>query len=105
MGWIYLLLAGLFEIGWAVGLKESHGFTRFWPAVATVACLAVSLGFLGLALRGLPLGSAYAVWTGIGTMGTAVLGMLVYGEPATALRLGCLVLIAAGIAGLKLLSS
>ena len=104
MGWIYLLLAGLFEIGWAVGLKESQGFTRFWPAVATVACLAVSLGFLGLALRGLPLGSAYAVWTGIGAVGTVIFGIAVLGETASPARLAFLAMIVAGIAGLKMTS-
>ena len=104
MGWLYLLLAGLSEVGWAVGLKYTQGFTRLLPSLATVASMALSLGLLGLALRSLPLGTAYAVWTGIGTIGTVVAGMILFGEPATALRLGCIGLILAGIAGLKLAS-
>jgi quaternary ammonium compound-resistance protein SugE len=104
MGWVYLGLAGLFEIGWALGLKQSHGFTRLWPSVFTVASIVISLGLLGLALRHVPLGTAYAVWSGIGIVGTVVAGVVLFGEPATALRLGCIGLIAAGIAGLKLLS-
>ncbi|PHK95620.1 quaternary ammonium compound-resistance protein SugE [Pseudoroseomonas rhizosphaerae] len=102
MSWIYLALAGLLEIGWAVGLKYTQGFTRLVPTVLTVASMAASLGLLGLALRGLPLGTAYAVWTGIGTVGTAVLGIALFGEPATAARLLCIALIAGGIIGLKL---
>ncbi|MDI3305635.1 MAG: quaternary ammonium compound efflux SMR transporter SugE [Acetobacteraceae bacterium] len=104
MGWLYLLLAGLSEVGWAVGLKYTQGFTRLLPSLATAASMALSLGLLGLALRSLPLGTAYAVWTGIGTIGTVVAGMILFGEPATALRLGCIGLILAGIAGLKLAS-
>jgi quaternary ammonium compound-resistance protein SugE len=104
MSWLYLFLAGLFEIGWAVGLKYTEGFTRPLPTLATLAAMAVSLGLLGLALRSLPLGTAYAVWTGIGTVGTVLFGILVLGEMATAARLGCIALIVAGIAGLKLLS-
>jgi quaternary ammonium compound-resistance protein SugE len=104
MSWLYLLLAGLFEVGWAVGLKYTEGFTRPLPTLATLAAMAVSLGLLGLALRSLPLGTAYAVWTGIGTVGTVLFGILVLGEMATAARLGCIALIVAGIAGLKLLS-
>ncbi|MEN3952979.1 multidrug efflux SMR transporter [Iodidimonas sp. SYSU 1G8] len=104
MGWVYLGLAGLFEIGWALGLKESRGFTRLWPTLFTIASIIVSLGLLGLALRSVPLGTAYAVWSGIGIIGTVVLGILLHGEPATALRLGCICLIACGIAGLKLVS-
>lgn len=103
MSWLYLFVAGLFEIGWAVGLKYTHGFTRLWPSLATAASMAVSLGLLGLALRNLPLGTAYAVWTGIGTVGTAAFGIVVLGEPATALRMASIALIVAGIAGLKLL--
>ncbi|PWC29468.1 quaternary ammonium compound efflux SMR transporter SugE [Teichococcus aestuarii] len=102
MSWIYLALAGLLEIGWAVGLKYTHGFTRLVPTVLTVTSMAASLGLLGLALRGLPLGTAYAVWTGIGTVGTALLGIALFGEPATAARLLCIALIAGGIIGLKL---
>jgi len=102
MPWIYLLFAGLFEVGWALGLKYTEGFTRPVPTVLTVASMIVSLGLLGLALKDLPVGTAYAVWTGVGTVGTAVLGMWLLGEPATAVRLGCIALIVCGIAGLKL---
>jgi quaternary ammonium compound-resistance protein SugE len=105
MAWVYLVLAGLFEIGWAVGLKYSRGFTQFWPSVATVVSMAVSLALLGLALRTLPLGTAYAVWTGIGAVGTVVLGVVLFGEPAAAGRLACAGLIVAGIVGLKLLTT
>ena len=94
--------AGLFEIGWAVGLKYTDGFSRFWPTVGTVAAMVVSVGLLGIALRALPLGTAYAVWTGIGAVGTAIVGMAVLGEPVTPARVGCILLIVAGIAGLKL---
>lgn len=104
MAWTYLFFAGLFEIGWAIGLKYTHGFTRLIPTVLTVASMAVSLGLLGLALKSLPLGTAYAIWTGIGTIGTAILGIILFGEPATALRLACIGLIVAGIVGLKLVS-
>ena len=103
MPWIELLIAGLLETAWAVSLKFSHGFTRLWPSVLTVAGMAASFAFLSAALRRLPLGTAYAVWTGIGTLGAAVFGMVVLGEPAGALRLCSIGLIAAGIAGLKLL--
>lgn len=102
MHWGILILAGLFEVGWAVGLKYTHGFTRLVPTVLTVASIIVSMGLLGVALRALPIGTAYAVWTGIGTVGTAVLGILLFGEPATALRLVCIGLIVSGIVGLKL---
>jgi len=101
MAWGILLLAGLFEIGWAIGLKYSQGFTRLWPTVGTAAALLVSMTLLAVALRTLPLGSAYAIWTGIGTIGTAILGILLFGEPATALRALCIVLILVGIVGLK----
>lgn len=104
MSWFYLFAAGLFEIGWAVGLKYTHGFTRLMPSVLTIGAMVVSLALLGLALRTLPLGTAYAIWTGIGTIGTAVLGMMLFSEPAEALRLVCIGLIAAGIVGLKLVS-
>lgn len=105
MGWTYLLIAGLLEIAWAVGLKYTEGFTRLWPTVFTVAALAGSMTLLALALRELPIGTAYAVWTGIGAVGTAVLGILLFGESAAALRLLCIGLIVAGIVGLKLASS
>jgi quaternary ammonium compound-resistance protein SugE len=104
MSWAYLVIAGLLEVGWAVGLKYTAGFTRLWPSVFTLATMAGSVGMLGLALRALPLGTAYAVWTGIGTVGTAVFGMVMLNEPAGALRLLSIGLIVAGIAGLKLLS-
>ena len=104
MSWILLFVAGLLEVGWAVGLKYTAGFTRLIPSALTLAAMAGSVGLLGLALRSLPLGTAYAVWTGIGTVGTAVFGMIVLGEPAGAARLLCIALIVAGIFGLKLLS-
>lgn len=104
MSWLYLLVAGLLEVAWAVALKYSAGFTRLLPSAVTLAAMAGSVGMLGLALRTLPLGTAYAVWTGIGTVGTAVAGMWLLGEPAGALRLLSIGLIVAGIAGLKLLS-
>jgi quaternary ammonium compound-resistance protein SugE len=104
MSWAYLLVAGLLEVAWAVGLKYTAGFTRLWPSAFTLATMAGSVGMLGLALRSLPLGTAYAVWTGIGTVGTAVFGMMMLGEPAGALRLLSIGLIVAGIVGLKLLT-
>ncbi|QYF93385.1 quaternary ammonium compound efflux SMR transporter SugE [Massilia sp. PAMC28688] len=104
MAWMYLFAAGLLEVAWAVGLKYTHGFTRLWPSVFTIVSMAASVGLLGIALRQLPLGTAYAVWTGIGTVGTAIAGMLLLGEPAGALRLLCIALIVAGIFGLKLLT-
>ena len=104
MPWIVLVVAGLFEIGWAVGLKYSAGFTRLWPSLGTAVSLVLSMGLLGLALRTLPLGTAYAVWTGIGTIGTALLGIALFREPATAARLVCIALIVVGIVGLKLVT-
>jgi quaternary ammonium compound-resistance protein SugE len=105
MAWIILFLAGLSEIGWAIGLKYTDGFTRLVPSVLTITCMVVSIGLLGLALKTLPLGTAYAIWTGIGTIGTALLGIMLFGESASALRLGCIGLIVAGIVGLKLVSA
>lgn len=102
MPWILLFLAGLFEIGWAVGLKFTEGFTRFWPTVGTVAALIISVLLLGMAAKSLPIGTAYAVWTGIGAAGTVICGILFLGDPATAIRLGCVGLILAGVLGLKL---
>jgi quaternary ammonium compound-resistance protein SugE len=104
MAWAILIVAGLFEVGWAVGLKYAEGFTRLWPSVGVVVALALSMALLGLALRTLPLGTAYAVWTGIGTVGTAILGIVLFREPATVARLVCIGLIVVGIAGLKVLS-
>jgi len=105
MAWVFLFFAGLFEVGWAIGLKQTEGFTRLVPSLLTVASMIVSLGLLGLALKTLPLGTAYAVWTGIGTVGTVVVGIIIHNEPADALRLGCVALIVAGVLGLKLVSS
>lgn len=102
MAWIYLAIAGLLEIGWAIGLKQTEGFTRPLPTILTIGAMAASIGLLGLALRDLPVGTGYAIWTGIGTVGTAILGMLIFHEPATAIRLASIGLIVAGIAGLKL---
>ncbi|HCS70716.1 MAG: quaternary ammonium compound efflux SMR transporter SugE [Alphaproteobacteria bacterium] len=105
MSWIYLFVAGLFEIAWVIGLKYTDGFTRPLPSIATAAALIASMLLLGLAVRDLPLGTAYAVWTGIGTLGAAAFGVFLFNEPATAMRLACIGLIAAGIVGLKLSSS
>lgn len=104
MAWLYLGIAGLFEVGWAIGLKYTEGFTRLLPTLLTGVSMVVSLGLLGLALKSLPVGTAYAVWTGIGTIGTAMLGIALLGEPAGVLRLLCIGLIVAGIVGLKLVS-
>lgn len=104
MPWVVLVLAGLFEIGWAIGLKYTDGFTKPWPTLATVASMVVSLGLLGLAMKSLPVGTAYAVWVGVGAVGTAILGIVLLGEPANAGRLLSLALIVAGIVGLKLAS-
>lgn len=104
MAWVYLLLAGLCEIGWAIGLKYTDGFTRLAPSLLTVASMALSIALLGIALKTLPVGTAYAVWTGIGAAGTAVLGIYLFGEPATLVRLSSIGLIVAGIVGLKAVS-
>ncbi len=104
MAWVVLFLAGLLEIGWAVGLKFTDGLSRPLPVILTFVSMVASVALLGLALRNLPLGTAYAVWTGIGTVGTALFGMTVLGESTSILRLACIGLIVAGIAGLKLLS-
>lgn len=102
MAWAILFVAGLFEIGWAIGLKFSEGFTRLWPSVWTLFSMVVSVVLLGIAVKTLPIGTGYAVWTGIGTIGTAILGIVLFSEPATAMRIGCIGLIVAGIIGLKL---
>ncbi|WP_022723488.1 quaternary ammonium compound efflux SMR transporter SugE [Rhodopseudomonas sp. B29] len=104
MAWAILFVAGLMEIGWAIGLKYTEGFTRLVPSVLTLAAMAASVMLLGLALKTLPIGTAYAVWTGIGAVGTAALGIVLFGDPATAARLGCIGLIVAGIIGLKLVT-
>ncbi|MDQ0440159.1 quaternary ammonium compound-resistance protein SugE [Kaistia dalseonensis] len=102
MAWVYLALAGLFEIGWAVGLRATEGFSRPVPVALTLIAMVLSLGALGLALRTLPLGTAYAIWTGIGTVGTVIFGVIVAGESVSPIRLGAIALIVIGIAGLKL---
>jgi quaternary ammonium compound-resistance protein SugE len=104
MAWFMLFVAGLMEIGWAIGLKYTEGFTRLVPSLLTLAAMAASMALLGLALKTLPIGTAYAVWTGIGAVGTALLGIWLLGEPATAMRLVCIGLIVSGIAGLKLVT-
>lgn len=104
MAWFYLLIAGLTEIAWAIGLKQSEGWTRLWPSVITGFLMVVSFAFLSLALKSLPLGTAYAVWTGIGAAGTAIVGIFFFGEPRDALRVFCILLIIGGVAGLKLSS-
>ncbi len=105
MAWLYLFVAGLMEVAWAVGLKYTEGFTRLWPSVWTGAALVVSMLLLAAAVRTLPLGTAYAVWTGIGAVGTAALGVPLFGESASPARLACVGLIVAGLVGLKLTSS
>ena len=105
MPWIYLLLAGLFEIGFALGMKYSEGFSKPLPTVATVVSALISLYLMSQAMKSIPVGTAYAIWTGIGTVGTVIAGIVIHGEPASALRLGCVALIVTGIVGLKLVSS
>lgn len=100
--WLVLVVAGLFEVAWAIGLKYTEGFSRLWPSVGTVTAMVVSVALLGWAMRSLPVGTAYAVWTGIGAVGTVALGIVLFGEPATAARLACVALIVSGIVGLKL---
>lgn len=104
MSWLLLVVAGLFEIGWAIGLKYTEGFTRLWPSVATVASMIISLGLLGIAMKDLPVGTAYAVWVGVGAAGTAILGIILFGDSADTARLLSLGLIVAGVVGLKLAS-
>ena len=102
MSWTILFIAGLFEVAWAIGLKYTEGFSRLWPSVGTVAAMAASVLLLGWAMRSLPVGTAYAVWTGIGAVGTVILGIVLFNEPASAGRLACVALIVSGILGLKL---
>lgn len=102
MNWIILVIAGLFEIAWAIGLKYTEGFTRLWPTVGTLLAMGISVGLLGIAMKSLPVGTAYAVWVGVGAVGTAILGIFLFNEPANAGRLASLALILAGIVGLKL---
>jgi quaternary ammonium compound-resistance protein SugE len=104
LAWIILFVAGLFEIVWAIGLKYTEGFTRLWPTLATVAAMVASVVLLGIAMKQLPVGTAYAVWTGIGAVGTAILGIVLFGESAAVARLLCLGLILVGIVGLKLVT-
>lgn len=101
MAWIYLFIAGLTEIAWAIGLKYTHGWTRLWPSLITASLMIVSFAMLSQALKSLPIGTAYAVWTGIGAVGTAIVGILLFDEPRTAIRLVCITLILLGIIGLK----
>jgi quaternary ammonium compound-resistance protein SugE len=105
MNWFILVIAGLFEVAWAIGLKYTDGFTRLWPTVGTILAMVVSVGLLGLAMKSLPVGTAYAVWVGVGAVGTAILGIILLGEAANAARLLSLALIVAGIVGLKLSTS
>jgi quaternary ammonium compound-resistance protein SugE len=105
MSWAILFVAGLFEIAWAIGLKYTEGFTRLWPSIGTAAAMLVSIVLLGLAMRTLPVGTAYAVWTGIGAVGTVILGIMLFGDPVNAARLACVALIVCGILGLKLTSA
>jgi quaternary ammonium compound-resistance protein SugE len=102
MAWITLFIAGLCEVGWAIGLKYTQGFTRLWPTLGTVAAMAVSLWLLGVAMKSLPVGTAYSVWVGVGAVGTVILGIVLFGEPANPARLISVMLIVAGIIGLKL---
>lgn len=104
MAWLYLFLAGLLEIAWAMGLKSSNGFSRLWPSVITIICMVVSFGFLSMALKTIPLGTGYAIWTGIGTAGTVILGAFVFGEQVTLGRAFFIILIITGIIGLKVVS-
>ncbi len=101
MAWIVLFVAGLFEVGWAIGLKYADGFTKLWPSLWTLASMAISVVLLAYAVKTLPIGTGYAVWTGIGTLGTAILGIVLFAEPVTALRIVCIGLVVAGILGLK----
>lgn len=102
MPWILLVLAGLLEVGWAIGLKYTEGFTRLWPSFGTIAAMMISLGLLGIAMKSLPVGTAYAVWVGVGAVGTVILGIVLFDEPMNVLRVGSVVLIVAGLVGLKL---
>jgi quaternary ammonium compound-resistance protein SugE len=102
MPWLLLILAGIFEVAWAVGLKYSHGFTRLWPSLGTVVAMAISFGLLAAAMKSLPMGTAYAVWVGVGAVGTVILGVVLFGEPLGFMRAACIGLIVLGLVGLKL---
>jgi quaternary ammonium compound-resistance protein SugE len=104
VAWIYLIIAGIFEIGWAIGLKYTDGFSRFWPSVGTIGAMIVSFILLSTAMKTIPVGTAYAVWTGIGAAGTAVLGMWLFDETRDFIRFACIALILAGVIGLRLVS-
>jgi len=104
VAWIYLIIAALFECGWAIGLKYTDGFTKIWPSVFTIVAMIVSFQFLALAMKTIPVGTAYAIWTGIGTVGVAVLGMVLFGESKDIARILCIALIIAGVIGLKIFS-
>ena len=104
MPWIILVLAGLFEVGWAIGLKYTDGFTKLWPTLGTVGAMVISLGLLGIAMKSLPVGTAYAIWVGVGAVGTVILGIVLFQEPMNALRMVSVGLIVAGLIGLKLAS-
>lgn len=104
MSWIYLVIAGILEIGWAIGLKYTEGWSKLYPSLITLTLMIASFQFLSLALKTLPIGTAYAIWTGIGAVGTAIIGMILFDEPRDLLRILCIILIIAGIAGLKLTS-
>lgn len=105
MAWLILFIAGLFETAWAIGMKYSHGFTKFWPSVFTVVCIFVSMGLLSYSLKWIPVGTAYAVWTGIGAVGTAILGIVLFGESKEFMRLFFMFLIIVGLVGLKIYST
>jgi quaternary ammonium compound-resistance protein SugE len=104
MAWLYLFIAGLFEVGWAIGLKYTDSFTRFWPSAGTVAAMIASFYFLSAAVKTIPIGTGYAVWTGIGAVGTAILGIILFDESREVIRIFCILLIVAGIIGLKIFS-
>jgi len=104
MAWAYLIIAALFECGWAIGLKYTNGFTKIWPSIFTIAAMIVSFQFLSLAMKTIPVGTAYAIWTGIGTVGVAIIGMMLFDESKDIARILCIVLIVAGVIGLKVFS-
>ena len=105
MAWLYLIVAGIFECGWAIGIKYTDGFTKFWPSVLTLTAMAISIWLLSMAMKTIPIGTAYAIWTGIGAVGVTIVGMLLFNESIEILRIFCLLLIVAGIIGLKIVSS
>lgn len=104
MAWVILFIAGLFEVGWAIGLKYTEGFTRLWPTLGTIVAMVLGLWLLGVAMKSLPVGTAYSVWVGVGTVGTVILGIILFGEPASAGRIISVAMIVAGIIGLRLSS-